>query len=373
MIVLGIEGSANKLGVGIVKDTQILSNLRKTFTPPNGEGFIPIETAEHHRANILGLIEESLAAANLTINDIDALAYTRGPGMQQSLVVVATVVRTLAATLNKPIIPVNHCIAHIEMGRLVTQCKNPVILYVSGGNTQIIAYSNKKYKIFGETLDIAVGNCLDKLARILDLDNFPSPGYSIESMARKGTKYIELPYTIKGMDMSFSGILSFLLTLAKKNLIKAGQKPMPDSSTIEGANDNEDKIQNEFENEITIENKEVITEEYSKENLCYSAQETIFSMLVEGTERCLSFVGSNEVLIVGGVGCNLRLQEMMQQMIKERNGVLYSTDERFCIDNGAMIAYTGLLMYQSGFRCSIDDCDVTQRFRTDSVEVTWRE
>lgn len=327
MIVLGIEGSANKIGVGIVRNKEILANVRSTYVPPNGEGFIPVKAAEHHRQQILKLIEEAMQNANVSFDEIDAFAYTRGPGIQQCLAVVATVVRTLALLHKKPIVPVNHCIGHIEMGRLITNASNPVILYVSGGNTQIIAYSEKRYKIFGETLDVAVGNCLDKLARVLNLDNYPSPGLSIEKKAREGKQYIELPYCIKGMDMSFSGILSYLKGLVGK---------------------------------------------YSTEDLCFSAQETIFSMLVEGTERCMSFVGSNEVLIVGGVGCNERLQEMMELMVKDRNGTIHATDERFCIDNGVMIAYTGLLMFECGISANVEDCDVTQRFRTDSVEVNWR-
>lgn len=185
MLILGIEGSANKLGVGIVRDEIIMSNRRRTYIPPVGEGFIPMKAAEHHRDNILSLIEEALEEAKVRIEDLDAIAYTRGPGMQLSLVVVATVVRTLSLLFHKLLIPVNHCIAHIKMGRLLTKAKNPVILYASGGNTQIIAYSEHKYKIFGETLDIAVGNCLDKIARILDLDNYPSPGHSIEKLAKK--------------------------------------------------------------------------------------------------------------------------------------------------------------------------------------------
>lgn len=327
MIVLGIEASANKLGVGIVRNKEILANPRKTYVPPAGEGFIPTKAAEYHRDQILQLIHEALEIASIQMEQIDVFAYTRGPGIQQSLVVAVTVIRTLALLFKKPIVPVNHCIAHIEMGRLVTNADNPVILYVSGGNTQIIAYSERKYKIFGETLDIAVGNSLDKLARVLGLDNDPSPGLSVERKALEGSQYIELPYTIKGMDMSFSGILSALKSLIGK---------------------------------------------HSAEDLCYSAQETIFSILTEGTERCMSFVGSKEVLIVGGVGCNGRLQEMMGKMAEARGGVLHATDERFCIDNGAMIAYTGLLMYESGKRWKLEECDVTQRFRTDSVEVCWR-
>lgn len=327
MLLLGFEGSANKIGIGVVRGTHILANVRRTYVPPAGEGFIPMSAAKHHREAILELLAEALQTAGVAMRDVDAIAYTRGPGIQLSLVVVATVARTLAMMFSLPLIPVNHCIAHIEMGRLVTGAENPVILYVSGGNTQIIAYSGRRYKIFGETLDVAVGNCLDKLARMLGLDNHPSPGLSVEKAARAGARYIDLPYTIKGMDMSFSGIISFV-----KGLVGT----------------------------------------HSREDICYSVQETIFSILVEGCERCLSFIGANEVLIVGGVGCNLRLQAMMEKMLAERGGRTFSMDERYCIDNGAMIAYTGYLMHGSGLRFPVSKCDVTQRFRTDSVEITWR-
>lgn len=237
---------------------------------------------------------------------------------------------------------VNHCIGHIEMARLITGASNPTVLYVSGGNTQVIAYSNRRYRIFGETIDIAVGNCLDRFARIINLSNDPSPGYNIEQKAKLGKNYVPLPYTVKGMDVSFSGILS---------AIESKVKP-------EKGNKNRRKpIQNE--------------EKYSHEDLCYSLQETIFAMLVEITERAMAHCGSNEVLICGGVGCNERLQEMMEIMCEERGAKLFATDERFCIDNGVMIAHAGWEMFRTGTKMSWDDTTITQRFRTDEVEVTW--
>ncbi len=366
---MGIEGSANKLGVGIIDNDKILCNLRATYIPPMGEGFIPMKAAEHHREHILDLIEECLNKTNLRLEDIDAIAYTRGPGMQLSLVVVATVVRTLCILYGKPIIPVNHCIAHIEMGRLVTGSVNPVILYASGGNTQVIAYSNKRYKIFGETLDIAVGNCLDKIARMLGLPNDPSPGYSIEMMARNGNNYIYLPYSVKGMDMSFSGLLSALKRICEET---GNSVPLSSENDRVKSLNNSNKSLNNSNKSLNNSNKSV-TNLYTKEDICYSVQETIFSMLVEVTERCMSFIGSNEIMIVGGVGCNMRLQQMMDIMVRERKGRLYAMDERFCIDNGAMIAYTGYLIHKSGVKTDILDADVTQRFRTDSVLVTWRD
>ena len=137
--------------------------------------------------------------------------------MGPPLSIGALVARTLSLLHDIPIVGVNHCIGHIEMGRIVTGFKNPISLYVSGGNTQVIAYSNKRYRIFGETIDIAVGNCLDRFARLINLSNDPCPGYNIEQMALKGKKYVELPYVVKGMDMSFSGLLSYMEDLVRKN------------------------------------------------------------------------------------------------------------------------------------------------------------
>ncbi|KAJ2162917.1 putative tRNA threonylcarbamoyladenosine biosynthesis protein kae1 [Coemansia sp. RSA 552] len=344
IIALGLEGSANKLGVGIVKHVYAaglsgsgelrpemveLANVRDTHNPPAGEGFLPREVAMHHRSTILRLLRQAFEDAGLTHKDLDCICFTKGPGMGAPLQVVALVARTLSQLWELPLVGVNHCVGHIEMGRAITGADNPVVLYVSGGNTQVIAYSQQTYRIFGETLDIAIGNCLDRFARVLRLPNDPSPGYNIEQYAKRGTKYIELPYTVKGMDVSFSGILSFIEKIAK-------------------------------------------TKQYTPEDLCYSLQETMFAMLVEITERAMAHIGSREVLVVGGVGCNVRLQEMMEQMAKERNGMVFATDMRYCIDNGIMIAQAGALAHARGFTTPIKDSWITQRFRTDQVHVAWR-
>jgi N6-L-threonylcarbamoyladenine synthase len=334
VVIIGFEGSANKIGVGIIRDEIVLSNPRHTFISPPGHGFMPSETAKHHKAHILSLTKQALDEAKITPDDIDAIAFTKGPGMGGPLMSVAIVVRTLSQLWKKPLIAVNHCVGHIEMGRLITGAQNPTVLYVSGGNTQVISYENKRYRIFGETIDMAVGNCLDRFARVLKLSNDPSPGYNIEQMAKRGSKYFELPYCVKGMDVSFSGLLSFIESRGPQ-LIKTGK--------------------------------------YTPEDLCFSLQETVFAMLVEITERAMAHCNSSEVLIVGGVGCNLRLQEMMRIMCEERGGFLFATDERFCIDNGAMIAAAGVQMFKSGMYENLKDSTVTQRYRTDEVEIKWRE
>ena len=216
--VIGFEGSANKISVGIVRDGQVLSNPRRTYITPPGQGFMPSDTARHHRAEVLIVLREALDQAGLTPKQIDGVAYTKGPGMGAPLASVAVVARTVAQLWNLPILGVNHCIGHIEMGRLITGAENPTVLYVSGGNTQVIAYSQHRYRIFGETIDIAIGNCLDRFARVIKVSNDPSPGYNIEQLAKEGNKYLPLPYTVKGMDVSLSGILSYIEERAEKLL-----------------------------------------------------------------------------------------------------------------------------------------------------------
>lgn len=347
-IALGLEGSANKLGAGIIKhapdgSTVVLSNVRHTYITPPGEGFLPRDTAKHHRDWALTVINDALQKAGVSLHDIDCICFTKGPGMGAPLSSVALVARTLSLLFNKPLVGVNHCVGHIEMGRQITGAQNPVVLYVSGGNTQVIAYSQQCYRIFGETLDIAVGNCLDRFARVINLSNDPSPGYNIEQEAKKGKRLIPLPYATKGMDVSLSGILT------STEAYTMDKRFRPDGPR-EGDGD------------------DIIT----PQDLCFSLQETIFAMLVEITERAMAHIGSKEVLIVGGVGCNERLQEMMGIMAGERNGQIFATDERFCIDNGIMIAQAGLLSYRMGFQTPLTKSTTTQRFRTDEVHVAWR-
>ncbi|EED94688.1 o-sialoglycoprotein endopeptidase [Thalassiosira pseudonana CCMP1335] len=359
-VILGIEGSANKVGVGILQydpsseTYQTLSNPRKTYVSPVGCGFLPKETSWHHQGHVVGLVRAALSEAypgdKRPQRHLSAIAFTLGPGMGGPLRSCAMAARTLSLMWNIPLVAVNHCIAHIEMGRVATSAADPVVLYVSGGNTQVIAYSDGRYRIFGETIDIAVGNCLDRFARVVGLSNDPSPGYNIELEARKHTKdtplkFMELPYVVKGMDVSFSGLLTFIEDLTKtKEFVK------------EGLAETE--------------------EQFTTADLCYSLQETIFAMLIEITERTMAHCGQNSVLIVGGVGCNKRLQDMMGLMVSDRGGTLCAMDHRYCIDNGAMIAQAGMfgLQYGSESMCvkGVEGTECRQRFRTDQVEVVWR-
>ena len=324
MISLGIEGTAEKTGVGIVDDEgNILGMAGKQLFPEKG-GIHPRIAAEHHAKWIPQLIPQAIEEAGISYNDIDLISFSQGPGLGPALRIVATSARTLALSLNKPIIGVNHCIGHVEIGKLDTGAVNPVSLYVSGGNSQVIAFESGRYRIFGETLDIAIGNCLDHFGRETGLGHPGGP--VIEKLAKSGS-YIDLPYVVKGMDFSFSGLLSAALR--------------------------------EHENGTAI------------EDICYSLQETAFAMLVEVTERALSHTQKDEVMLCGGVSANTRLREMLNTMAVEHGAKFYMPQMKLCGDNGVMIAWLGLLMYNRFGPMDIKDTGIIQRFRTDEVDIPW--
>jgi N6-L-threonylcarbamoyladenine synthase len=269
--ILGIESTAHTFGIGIVRNGEILSNVKDMYTTESG-GIIPIDSAKHH-ARVCGEIYlKSLEEAKISEDKIDAIAFSQGPGLAPCLLEGMKFAKELSLKLKKPIVGVNHCIAHLEVGK-TTGAKDPLMLYTSGANTQIIAYSSGKYRIFGETLDLGVGNFIDTVARYLGL-GFPG-GPKIQELALKGKEYIELPYSIKGMDIALAGIQTKL-----KQLIDS--------------------------------------KKYSVENLAYSLQETVFAMLVETAERALAHTGKKELLLGGGVACNSRLQEMCKIMCGEK-------------------------------------------------------
>jgi len=324
-ITLGIESTAHTAAVGIISsDGKILADEKSIYTPEKGSGIHPREAGRHHAKALPKLITDALLSANLSSSDISLVSFARGPGLGPCLRTGATAARSFGHKLNIPIIGVNHCVAHLEIG-LLEGATDPVLLYVSGANTQVIAYSNGRFRVFGETLDIGLGNGLDKFGREVGLE-FPG-GPKIEKLS-EGPNLINLPYSVKGMDMSFSGLITSSL-----NKFKSGQK---------------------------------------LENVCYSLQETAFAMSCEVAERALAHTGKNELVLGGGVACNSRLREMAETMAKERNATCFVPERSLCVDNGVMIAWLGSVMMAGDYQLSEMDNQVDQKFRTDMVEVSWR-
>lgn len=324
--ILGIEGTAWNLSAAIVNENEIIAEVTETYKPEKG-GIHPREAAQHHAKYAAGVIKKLFEAAKekgVRPSDLEGIAFSQGPGLGPCLRTVATAARMLSLSLKIPLIGVNHCIAHIEIGIWRTPARDPVVLYVSGANSQVLSYMTGKYRVFGETLDIGLGNALDKFARGAGLSHPGGP--KIEALAKEAKQYIHLPYVVKGMDLSFSG----LSTAASEALKKT-----------------------------------------SLEDVCYSYQETAFAMVVEVAERALAHTGKNEVLLAGGVGANTRLREMLNSMCEARGAKFYVPEKRFMGDNGIMIAYTGLLMYKSGKTLSLEESKVNPAFRTDDVDVTW--
>ena len=327
MICLGIESTADNLGVGVAaSDGTILANEISTHVPEEG-GIHPREAARHHADQMGNVISRALQKAGLKGKDIDFIAFSQGPGLGPSLRTGATASRALAAYLQIPLVGVNHCVAHIEIGRLATGAEDPLTLYVSGGNTIVTGFEVGRYRVFGETLDIAVGNCLDTFARKAGL---PYPGGpAVEKLALSGSRLIQLPYVVKGMDLSFSGLLTAAI-------------------------------------------QELRNKRSSVEDLCFSLQEVAYSMLGEVTERALAHTGKSELLLTGGVAANRRLRSIISSIAEEHGASPHFVPIGYATDNGAMIAWTGVIAYQSGVRTPIETSYIDSRWRLDEVEVPWR-
>jgi len=327
---LGIESTADDFGVGISTFSgEILANIISAYVLPEG-GIHPREAARHHAEVASKVLEQAIEKAGIKSRDLSIIAFSQGPGLGPCLRTGATVARTLASCLNIRLVGVNHCLAHIEIGKLKTGVRDPVTLYVSGGNTIVSAFDSGRYRVFGETLDVALGNCLDVFAREAGLlQSVGEPfGAVVEKLAAIGKKLIPLPYTVKGMDMSFSGLLTAAINLHKKG-------------------------------------------KHKLEDLCYSLQETVFSMVTEVTERALAHTEKKEVLLTGGVAANKRLQSMIKAVAEEHDVQFSVMPTEFAVDNGAMIAWTGVLAYTHGIVTPIEESFVKLRWRLDEVEVPW--
>jgi N6-L-threonylcarbamoyladenine synthase/protein kinase Bud32 len=339
MAVLGIEGTAWAASAALYDPEDDSFFVETDAYVPESGGIDPRESADHMAeavpavvATVLEEARERQAAgsegnAGGAPDDlpIDAVAFSRGPGLGPCLRIAGTAARAVADTLDVPLVGVNHMVAHLEIGRHQSGFDSPICLNASGANAHVLGFHDHRYRVLGETMDTGVGNALDKVARHAGLSHPGGP--KLEELARDG-ELLDLPYVVKGMDFSFAGIVT------------AAQDALDDGAPIE--------------------------------DVAFSLQETIFAMLTEVAERALALTGSDELVLGGGVGNNQRLREMLATMCADRGAEFFAPEAEFLGDNAAMIALTGSKMLDAGDTIAIEASAVRPDFRPDEVPVRWR-
>ena len=335
-VFVGLESTAHTFGVGVLDlDGNILANERESFVTDEG-GMVPMEVRRHHERVGESVWKRALEKVGVDESDVVGIGFSNAPGLAPCLLAGMEFVKDKARRLEVPVIEVNHCVAHLVVGEKFG-ARDPVMLYASGANTQIVGFEGGRFRVFGETLDLGVGNFIDTVGRMMKL-GFPAgaeieklaKGYEENSGAMKNMipDLLELPYVVKGMDVSLSGIQTKI-----RDLVVKGE---------------------------------------DRGRIAYAMQETVFAMLVEVAERALAHTGKKEMLIGGGVGCNERLVEMCRIMCEERGCELIVPSKDLLIDNGAMIGYLGLKMWRKDRKGKgLDEVDIRPRERTDDVEVWW--
>ncbi|RKD98322.1 bifunctional N(6)-L-threonylcarbamoyladenine synthase/serine/threonine protein kinase [Halopiger aswanensis] len=345
--ILGIEGTAWAASAAVFDSATDDVVIESDAYQPDSGGIHPREAAEHMHEAIPQVVERALEHARETHDGpaseppVDAVAFSRGPGLGPCLRTVGTAARALSQSLEVPLVGVNHMVAHLEIGRHTADFDSPVCLNASGANAHLLAYRNGRYRVLGETMDTGVGNAIDKFTRHVGWSHPGGP--KVEAAAEDG-EYVDLPYVVKGMDFSFSGIMS-----AAKQRYDDGVSA---SDASGGSSDSSDGV--------------------PVEDICYSLQENIFGMLTEVAERALSLTGSDELVLGGGVGQNARLREMLEEMCDQRGAEFHAPEPRFLRDNAGMIAVLGAKMYDAGDTLALEESRVDPNFRPDQVPVTWR-
>ncbi len=326
MLILGIESTAHTFGASLVdSDDQIVTNVNSTYKPPPGVGIHPRKASEHHTNVSDTIIKSSLSTPGGKQFRPDVIAYSAGPGLGPCLRIGATVARALSSFLGKPLVPVHHGVAHLDIAISAGKAHDPLAILVSGGHTTIAVHLGKRWKVYGETQDITLGNLMDMFAREAKL---PAPGgMSVEAKARESNALLRLPYTVKGNDVAYSGLLT-----AAVRLLHSGKR---------------------------------------LSNICYSLQEVAFSILAEAVERSLVQTRKEEVLLCGGVAANSRLRDMISAVARDHGASFHPVPLEYSGDCGAQIACSGLFSFQSGITVRISESHVTPRWRLDEVDVPW--
>ena len=318
--ILGIESSCDETSVSIVKNgteeiaTTISSqiDIHKDYG-----GVVPEIASRHHVKNVTMVLEECFEKANMTIEDIDAIAITYGPGLIGSLLIGLETAKTLSFAHNKPLIPVHHIAGHIYANSLVNELEFPLLaLVVSGGHTEIIKMDNHyKFEKLGGTLDDAIGECYDKVARVIGLE-YPG-GPKIDKLATVGKNTYKLPIPLRddSYNFSFSGLKSAVINLAH----------------------------NEEQRGIEI----------RKEDLATSFQTVAIESIITKVRKAIVEENIKNVIVAGGVAANNGLRNAMKELSEELNVNLSIPPMKYCTDNATMIAAAGYYAYLDGRRADL--------------------
>ncbi len=314
--ILGIESSCDDTSAAIWKDGEILSNcVANQEIHARYGGVVPEVASRAHQQNILPVVQQAIEQAGITKKELNAIAFTKGPGLIGSLIVGVSFAKSLALALDIPLIGVNHMQAHI----MAHFAEKPypefpfLCLTVSGGHTQIVKVNSPfKYELLGETLDDAAGEAFDKSGKLLGLD-YPA-GPLIDKLAKEGEAKFEFSKPrIQGLNFSFSGLKTGILYFLQKEMKK-------DSNFIED----------------------------NKADICASIQQTIVQILLGKLVRAARETGIKRVAIAGGVSANSELRASLEEKAQKYNWNLFIPKFEYCTDNAAMIAVAGAFAFEEG-------------------------
>ena len=318
--ILGIESSCDETSASIVKNgTEEIATVISSQIDihKNYGGVVPEIASRHHVKNITIVLEECLEKANMTIDDVDAIAITYGPGLIGSLLIGLEAAKTLSFIYNKPLIPVHHIAGHIYANSLVKELRFPLLaVVVSGGHTEIIEMKKHySFEKLGGTLDDAIGECYDKVARVIGLE-YPG-GPKLDKLAKEGKDTYKLPIPLQddSYNFSFSGLKSSVINLAH--------------------------------------NEEQRGEELRKSDLAASFQKVAIESIVSKVKKAIEEKNIKNVIVAGGVAANNGLREKMQEMTEELGVELSIPPMKYCTDNGTMIAAAGYYAYLDGRRSDL--------------------
>lgn len=321
MYILGIESSCDETSMSIIKDGEIEVStvvLSQMDTHAYYGGVVPEIASRMHAESVTMVLDDVLKKANMTMDDIDAIGVTYGPGLIGSLLIGLMCAKTLAYIYNKPLIPVHHIAGHIYANNLVSRLEFPLMaLVVSGGHTELV-YMKEDYsfEVIGSTLDDAAGEAYDKVARVIGLSYPGGPLVDKLSFQGEDTYDLPLPLNDDSYNFSFSGLKSSVINL----------------------------VHNEKQRGKTI----------IKENLCASFQNRVTSILVKKTFKALKDYGVSNLIVAGGVAANKGLRNRLEDASIENNVKLTIPPIKYCTDNGAMIGSAAYYAYKKGHVAGLD-------------------